>query len=153
MHKVTQNNGSYKIFNQIPQILYSTIISTVINITLKNLSLSEKDILFVKKEPDVKIAVDKGSRNKNCLKLKSMIFFFLSILFNIFFWYFIACFCAVYKNTQIILINDIIISFFLSLIYPFGINLIPGFFRMPALREKKQNKHCLYSFSKLVALF
>ena len=152
MHKVSQDNGSYNIFYRIPQILYSTIISTVINTILKQLSLSEKSILSIKQQANVKVAVDKGNDMKNCLKLKTVIFFFLCILFQSFFWYFITCFCAVYKNTQIILISDTIVSFALSMIYPFGINLVPGFFRIPALRAKKRDKKCLYTLGNLVAL-
>ena len=70
----------------------------------------------------------------------------------LFFWYFISCFCAVYKNTQIILIIDTIISFTLSMIYPFGLNLIPGFFRIPALKAKNKDKKYLYILSGYVAL-
>ena len=69
-----------------------------------------------------------------------------------FFWYFIACFCAVYRNTQFILIKNTLISFSLSMVYPFGLNLLPGFFRIPALRAKKQDKSCLYTIAGMVAL-
>ena len=70
----------------------------------------------------------------------------------LFFWYFISCFCAVYKNTQMILINDTLISFALSMLYPFGLNLLPGMFRIPALRAIKKDKKCLYKAGSLVAL-
>ena len=70
----------------------------------------------------------------------------------LFFWYFISCFCAVYKNTQIILFKDTLISFGLSMLYPFGLNLLPGMFRIPALRAEKKDKMCLYNFSQYVAL-
>ena len=69
-----------------------------------------------------------------------------------FFWYFAACFCAVYRNTQFILIKNTLVSFGLSMLYPFGLNLLPGFFRIPALQSKKKDKNCLYTFSGLIAL-
>ena len=69
-----------------------------------------------------------------------------------FFWYFISCFCAVYKNTQTILIKDTLISFALSMSYPFGLNLLPGMFRIPALRATNKDKKCLYKVSGLIAL-
>ena len=69
----------------------------------------------------------------------------------IFFWYFISCFCAVYVNTQTILLKDTFISFGLSMAYPFGLNLLPGFFRMPALKAEKKDKKCLYKISQYVA--
>ena len=70
----------------------------------------------------------------------------------IFFWYFIVCFCAVYKNTQMILIKDTLISFAISMAYPFGLNLLPGMFRIPSLRAKKKDKKCLYKTSSIIAL-
>ena len=58
-------------------------------------------------------------------------------------------FCSIYVNTQIHLIKDTIISFAISLIYPFGIYLIPGIFRLSSLRAKDKNQECLYKFSYL----
>ena len=89
---------------------------------------------------------------KRCIIIKFIIFFILNSLLLLFFWYFISCFYAVYKNTQIILINDTLISFGLSMLYPFGLNLLPGILRIPALRAKKKDKKCLYKISTLVAL-
>ena len=51
-----------------------------------------------------------------------------------------------------ILIKDTIVSFGLSMIYPFGLNLLPGIFRIPALRAKNKDKKCIYQFSGLLAL-
>ena len=52
------------------------------------------------------------------------------------------------KNRRL---KDTLISFLLSMIYPFGLNLMPGIFRIPALRSSKTNKKCLYNFSNIVA--
>ena len=151
MHKVSQDNGKYNIFYQIPQILYSTIISAIINSILKYLSLSEKIIISIKQEANIRIATQKGNKMKSCMRLKGIIFFILSILINGFFWYFIACFCAVYKNTQKVLISDTLISFALSMLYPFGLNLIPGFFRIQALKNGKSK--CMFVVSSFISLF
>ena len=72
-----------------------------------------------------------------------MVVLLLLLLFS----YYTICFCGIYINTQTHLIKDTIISFVLSLIYPFGICLIPGLFRIPALHDKNKNKKCLYNFS------
>ena len=152
MHKIYKDNGVFDILFQIPQILYSTVISALINMILKQLSLSENSILSIKEEKDSIKAVEKSKKIEKCLKIKFIIFFILSSLFMIFFWYFISCFCAVYTNTQIILIKDTLFSFGLSMIYPFGLNLIPGFFRFPALRAEKKDKQFLYKVSLIVAL-
>ena len=70
----------------------------------------------------------------------------------IFFWYFITCFCAVYSNTQIILIKNVLLSYGISMIYPIIINLIPGFFRISALKAKNKDKEFIYKISSFVAL-
>ncbi len=152
MNKINEDKGAYEIIFQIPQILYSTVISAVINMILKNLSLSEKQILSIKKEKNCLKAQEKAKSIKKCLKIKLVFFFILSFLLILFFWYFISCFCAAYKNTQIILIKDTLISFALSLLYPFGLNLFPGMFRIPAIRAINKDKKCLYKISSLVAL-
>ena len=152
MQKTYKNNGIYNIIIQIPKILYSTIISSIINIILKSLSLSENNILELKEITNYEKKLKKSEEIKYSLKIKFFIFYILSFLIMGFLWYFISCFCAVYKNTQIILIKDSIISFCLSMIYPFGLNLIPGFLRIPALRAKNKNKICLYKTSLIVAL-
>ena len=145
MHNIYKNNGRYNIILQIPQIFYSSAVSSIINFTLKQLSLSEKNILELKK--DKGNYINKSKQIENCLRKKFIIFFILSFLLMAFFWYFISCFCAVYTNTQIILIKDTLISFCTSMLYPFGLNLIPGFFRIPALRAKNKDKKCLYNTS------
>ena len=151
MHKVYEDNGSFNFVYQIPQIFYSSMISAIINIILKQLSLSEKNILEIKQESMGSIA-QKSKNILNCLKIKIFIFFVLSFLLMSFFWYFISCFCAVYINTQIILIKDTLLSFLVSMIYPFGLNLLPGIFRIPALRAKNKDKICIYKISLILAL-
>ena len=152
MHNITKNNGKVKIIEQIAQILLSSIISVIINMILKMLSLSEKNILKIKKEENLVKAKNEAKKIKKCIIAKFVTFFIISFLFLVFFWYFISCFCAVYINTQFILFKDTIISFGLSMIYPFGLNLLPGIFRIPALRDKNQNSKCLYKMSGFIAL-
>ena len=153
MHKIYENNGKFTFLYQIIQILYSTLICAVINTILKLLSLSENKILEIKGEQNFELALDKSKDVKKYIKIKYILFFVLGFLLLSFFWYFISCFCIVYNNTQIILIKDTLISFALSYLYPFGLNLIPGIFRIYALRAKNKDKKCIYQTSQLIALF
>ena len=150
MHKIHEDNGAFDLILQIPQILYSTIISSAINIILKMLSLSENNIIALKQAKEYKKMEILREKIKKCLTIKFIVFYILNFIFLLFFWYFISCFCAVYKNTQIILIKDTMISFSLSMAYPFGLNLLPGLFRIPAIKAKNQKG--IYKFSQLVAL-
>ena len=152
MHKINEDHGNFNLLYQLPQIFYSSIVSAVINILLKQLSLSEKNILALKGGKNYNKTLQYSKDIKKCLTIKFIIFFILSYLLLMFFWYFIACFCGVYINTQIILIKDTLISFCLSMAYPFGLNLIPGFFRIHALRAVKKDKKFIYKISLIIGL-
>ena len=38
------------------------------------------------------------------------------------------------------------------MLYPIGLNLLPGIFRIPALRANKKDKKCMYKLSGIIAL-
>ena len=94
----------------------------------------------------------KNKKFKKYLLIKFILFFIVNYSFFILFWYYLSCFCAVYRNTQLYLIKDTLICFGLSLLYPIGLSLLPGIFRIPVLNSKKKNKECLYKFSKIIQL-
>ena len=152
MNKIYEDNGAFNFIYQLPQIIYSSVVSAVIDMILKKLSLSEKQILDLKKEKDVQKVKEKAKSIQKCLKFRFILFLLLTTILMLFFWYFISCFCAVYTNTQMILLKDTFVSFGLSMVYPFGLNLLPGFFRIPALRAEKKDQKCLFKISNIVAI-
>ena len=62
-------------------------------------------------------------------------------------------FDAIYKNTQMHLLKDSMMSFGFSLLSPFGFYLFPGLFRILALSNRKNKRECLYNFSKFLQSF
>ena len=149
MHKIYEDKGNFDILYQLPQIIYSFIISYVLDIILKLLALSEDYILDLKQNKTNKDLNIRYAKLYKKLKIIFFIFCIISSIILLFFWYYISMFCAVYKNTQIHLIKDTLIGLGTSLLYPFGIYLLPGFFRIPALSNKRVKRECLYSISKL----
>ena len=95
MHKLYEDKGKYNIVYRIPQILFSTIISAVINVLLKKLSLTEANIISIKAEKNKEKILEKSKQIKKCLRLKFLIYFILSIIFMLFFWYFISLFIKI----------------------------------------------------------
>jgi len=154
MHKIYEEEGTFNFIYQIPQIMYSTLLSSINNAIISYLSLSEKNILIIKntKEKNKENLTKLVYEIKKCLIIKFVLFFLFNFLSLISFWYYLGCFCAVYKNTQIHLIKDTLVSFSLSLLYPFGLCLLPGIFRIKALISKNQDKECMYKFSKILQL-
>ena len=153
MQRINADRGKYNFLYQIPQILYSTIISSIMTFILKNLSLSQKDLLKIKRESDKKKAKEIADKAKKCMKIKLHVFLFIGLSLLIFCWYYLTAFACVYPNTQLHLIKDTLISFAISMLYPFLINLIPGLFRLPSLKARKKDKECMYNTSKIIALF
>ena len=149
MHQIYEDEGEFNFIYQIPQILYSTIISTVIKVIISFLSLTESNLAKIKSLKTKKLALEELNKILKCISKKCIIFFSLSFLLLIIFWYYLASFCAVYKNTQVYLIKDTLISFSTSLLYPFVINLFPGIFRIPAIQKKNK---CLFIVSYILAM-
>ena len=150
MHKIYLDEGSYNLIYQIPQIIYSNLITAFLNVLLKKLALTESSILAIKQEKNKQNLKEKLNSIKKSLKIRFITFFTISFSFLVFFWFYISCFCAVYKNTQFHLIKDIIISFASSLFTPFGISVFPCILRISALKMK--NKKWIYKLSKILQL-
>ena len=120
IHKIYTDEGIYNFNYLIPYITYSFIISHAIYTTIKYFSLSERNISEIKDAKTISELSDKECQVKICIKIKYTCFFCLSIIFLIFFWYYLSSFGAVYQNTKIYLIKNILISFSFSLLYPFN---------------------------------
>ena len=152
MHKIYEDKGKFQILYQLPQIVYSSLISMVLNILLKLLALSESDILLLKGKKTKKDLDKREEDLYNKLQLKFLLYFVISSIFMLLFWYYLSMFCVIYKNTQLHLIKDTLISFSLSFFYPFGIYLLPGLFRIPSLINKKKKREYLYTMSKILQM-
>ena len=146
MHKIYEDGGIFNLAYSIPQICYSFIITAVINSLIRFLSLSDNEIIKIKQEKDYEKAKEKSIQIKRCLKIKYVLFFIVSFISLSFFWCYLACFGSIYKNTQLYLLKDTLISFGVSLIYPFFIYLIPSSLRIMVLKRPKY----IYKFSKLM---
>ena len=151
MHQIFKDEGKYNIGYQLPFIFLSTFLSIVIlRMILILLVLTDKNIFEIKcQETLQKANIFKKTTLRNIL-IKFTIFFVLNLLILISFWYYLTCWNAVYENTQIYLIKNTLISFAISLIYPFIINIIPVILRQQSLKQKK--KKYLYDVSKIAQL-
>ena len=150
IHKIYQDKGQFNFLYQVPQILYSTLISKFIDSLIKNFALPQDNIVELKQERQIKILVQRQAKLLIILKIKFILFFLLSFIALMCFWYYITCFCGIYINTQIHLIKDTLISQITSIFIPFVFCLIPGIFRISALRAEKSNLKVLYKCSLIL---
>ena len=152
MHKIYETKGTFNLEYEFPKIIYSSLISMVLNTILKLLASSNNSIIKFKNDK-TNGDFDKRKTNlENNLRIKFILYFLMSFRFLIFFWYYVSMFGAIYRNTQIHLLKDTLISFGLSLFYPFFICLLPGLFRIPALSDKNKNSKCLYKLSRILQI-
>ena len=153
MHKIYESKGEFDWEAQLPLIIYSFIISTILNTPVDYLALSN-DVIISFKQSKSKINLKRRADDlKNRLNIKFFLYLLISFFLLVFFWYYISIFGVIYRNTQIHLLKDTLMSFGLSLIVPFVVYLIPGFFRIPALSNRRNKREYLYNFSKILQYF
>ena len=147
IHKIYENGGIYNYSFFLPEILCSFILSHLLYNILRAVSLSEKNIVDIKNN----IQNDKKIKQiKKLIELKYIFFYVIGLIFLFFFWYYLSSFCAVFKNSQIYLIKNTLLSLLFSLIYPLFINIVPCTFRLISLKDLNKNKECLYKSSKFI---
>ena len=150
IHKIYEEQGKYNFIYQIPQTIYSTIITQIFSFLLENLALSQDVFLDIKIKKNLLLVQEEINKVSKKVKKKCFLFFIIGVFLLFVFWYYISAFNAVYYNTQIQLIKDSIISFLTSLLYPFLFILFPGIFRIISLRYKIKG---MYIFSKFIIKF
>ena len=150
IHKIYEDAGIYDFIYLVPYILYSFIISHTLNTIIKYIFLSERNISQIKKVVSLEMLYTTMEKVKKRIVIKYITFFCSSISIVLFFWYYLSSFGAVYQNTQIYLIKNLLFSFGVEFIYPFIINLIPAFLRIISL--KNSNRELLYKISKIIQI-
>ena len=154
MHKIYEDRGNYNFIYQLPQTIYSFLISFVITKLLDFFNLSEEKISEIaqNKNSEVEPKINNFFK-KSIFKLVTL--FVLIFIFLLLFWYYLSSFCAVYKNTQRALIYDTITTFVpISLIlFPLIVCFIPCTMRYYSLRAKRKNRKCLYKASIIISDF
>ena len=150
IHQIYLDGGNYNFLYFLPKIIISFIICYIINILIIYFFSSERNLLEIKNVENLDEISDKADSVKRCLIIKYIIFFIVSFVFLIVFWYYLSSFCAVYQNTQIYLLINTVISFVISLIYPIFFNILPSIIRISSL--KSTTSECVYKTSKIIQI-
>ena len=149
MHKIYKDKEASNFLIILPQIIYSIIIISLINHLIIKLSFTQQNILEIKHENNLHNINARIVISVKKIKIKIISFFSISIFILFIFWYYISIFCAIFYKTQTLLIKNILVCYLISLIYPFIICLLPGIFRISAL---KGPGNCLYKFSQILEI-
>ena len=153
MHKIYKNYGKWNFVQNIPQIIYSLLVSQGIQVLICFLTLTDKYFYQIKRSKFEKSNSIEIFKILKCIKIKLCIFYVITFVLFIFYWYAVTSFCAVYKNTQIIFIKDSLSSFLGGILYPFPLYLFPTLLRIISLKSEKKNLSCLYKLSDFIPIF
>ena len=145
IHQIYEDGGNYNFSYFFPQITVSFFISYIFISLIKYFSLSEYNILELKNEEKINRINDKIEKIKKCLFIKYLLFYGISLVFIIASFYYLSSFCAVYKNTQIFVIKNTLITFLIFLIFPLVFSLLPCILRIFSLKNKMHE--CMYKLS------
>ena len=143
LHHLYINKGKFDIPFIFTKVVYTTIISYLLKIML-SLSVSTENLfLYYKKEK-----ISKKSK-VGSFGIKCAIFLGFGIIILLFFWIYIICFFSVFPRSQIFIFVVFGLSFFLILILPFIVDIIPSLFRSYSLVEGKDREYS-FKFSKFI---
>ena len=85
MHEIYENEGKFDFISQLPEIIYSSIISMFLNTLLKLLALSHDDILQFNQIKSTYKINNKSKVLKKKLRIKFVLYFIISFIFLILF--------------------------------------------------------------------
>ena len=150
LHKIFEDGGRYDIIFFIPYICITFAVSHIIIIIIKLIFLSDSNIIEIKKQKKLILAQRITMRIKKKLKIKYAMFFILGIIFHFFLWLALSSFSSMFFNTQLYVLENALLAFSISLIYPFLFNILPCIFRIISLRTKQKNHNIMYNISKFL---
>ena len=130
----------------------SSIFSSIIFIFLKLLCLTHNSIRQVKKNKSIEGTKKQSVRILRCATFRIFLYYLFSFIFLIIFGFYVSCFCAIFENTQLLLIETMAISWILSLVYPFIICFLTTIFRRGSLTCGKRGISCCYRINKILQL-
>ena len=154
MHNIYVSGGEFNFFDQITQMILTTIVSQVLQVFLNFLTMTDIHYYDIKNMPKDQLNKKKVFSVIKIIKCKIIAFYIFTFILFLFYWYAITAFCAVYENTQKIFITDSLSSFIMGLIYPFLLYIFPTGLRfLSLLATERKNLECLYSLSDIIPFF
>ena len=130
-------------WSNISKTIYSSILSSTLLIILKLICLTHNSVKGLRKIKDVGFAKKKSVGILRCIRIRVAIYFILSLSFLVIFGFYNLCFCAIFENTQVILVKSTFTSWLISLLYPFIICFFTGCVRILSFRCNSKFLHII----------
>ena len=149
MRDIYKYKGSPLAAIHVTNIILSSFCCLVMNLIIRFVSLSERDIqnALNEKNPDNRLSKFEAIRRQ--LRIKLIIVFIISGLLIGLCWYYVAAFCAVFKNSQGHYFANVICAFIVCNLWPCVTSLIAPLLRIKSIKDK--NSKCMYKLSQIIA--
>ena len=148
MRSIYTYKGNTDAAIHVTNIILSSLCTLIMSFIVRFVSLSERDIMSIKRQKDKDDIMSVAEKTKIRLKIKIIILFIISGLLIGLCWYYVAAFCAVFKNSQGNYFINTLVAFIICNIWPCVTSLIAPIFR---LRSFKTNSKCMYKFSQIIS--
>ena len=135
----------------VTNIILSSLCTLIMSFIVRYISLSERDIMAIKREKEEDNRKSLKEKTKNILKIKIICLFAISGLLIGLCWYYVSAFCAVFKNSQGNYFINTLVAFIVCNIWPCVTSLIAPIFRIKSIKDK--NSECMYKISQIIAYF
>ena len=134
----------------IPNIILSSICSIIMSFIVRLVTYNDRTINDIITEKEYRNKLDKIELAKRSAKIKAIAFFSVSSLIVMVCWYYVAAFCAVFKNSQGHYLINTLVSFIICMLWPVITSWITVGLRKLSLSKKSP---ALYKASQIVSLF
>ena len=154
VHKLYTQHGKYNFGQNLPHIIYSLLITHILEILLCYLTMTDIHIYEIKNMKKGEQTPENIFEILKKIKIKLIVFFSFTGLLFIFYWYCVSAFCAVYQKTQGFFILNSFFSFLIELIDPFIIYALIILLRKLSLKyHDKKWMEWVYKISKFFPIF
>ena len=134
----------------VPNIILSSLCCLIMSLIVRFVSLNERDISKILQCP-IDERTKLVSNLKQMLKIKLYILYGVAGALIALCWYYVAAFCAVFKNSQGHYFVNVLVAFIVCNAWPCVISLIPAFLRKKALDLRTSEN--LYKVSQIISYF
>jgi hypothetical protein len=148
MREIYKYKGNTNAAVHIPNIILSSLFCIIMNFIVRFISLSERDISKIN---NIKVLDERKKLSRKIekiYKIKLYVLFALSSILIALCWYYVAAFCAVFKNSQGHYFLNLLIAFIVCNAWPCITSLIPAIIRVKALNNYSE---CMYKFSQIIS--
>ena len=151
MREIYDYKGNTTAAIHVTNIILSSLCCLIMNLIIRFISLSERDIYKIMQEKNPDDRKSLYEKVKRILKIKIIVLFAISGLLICLCWYYVAAFCAVFKNSQGNYLVNVLGAFIVCNLWPCVTSLIAPIFRIKSIKDG--NAKCMYKFSQIIAYF